>query len=85
MTRPYSAANCNTMDKIIFNIGRQFGSGGKQVAQTVGKMLGIPVYDDELLLKAAQESGLSAEMFKGTDSASWASLKCILLRSLHGL
>ena len=67
MIRPYLAANCNTMDKIIFNIGRQFGSGGKQVAQTVGKMLGIPVYDDELLLKAAQESGLSAEMFKGTD------------------
>ncbi|MGN1212207.1 MAG: AAA family ATPase [Candidatus Cryptobacteroides sp.] len=55
------------MEKIIFNIGRQFGSGGKEVAQTVGRMLGIPVYDDELLLKAAQESGLSKETFKGTD------------------
>lgn len=36
---------------IIFNIGRQFGSGGKSVALAVGKKLGIKVYDNELILK----------------------------------
>ena len=56
------------MDRhIIFNIGRQFGSGGKSVALAIGKKLGINVYDNELILKAASESGLSAELFRRSD------------------
>ena len=41
-------------DKIIINLGRQFGSGGKQVALELGRKLGIPVYDNELITKAAE-------------------------------
>jgi len=56
------------MDKhIIINVGRQFGSGGKSVASSLGKKLGIPVYDNELLIKAAAESGISPELFRRTD------------------
>ena len=56
------------MDKhIIINIGRQFGSGGKQVATALGERLGIAVYDRELLIKAAEKSGLSEALFKQTD------------------
>lgn len=52
---------------IIFNIGRQFGSGGKSVALAIGQRLGISVYDNELILKAASDSGLSAEVFRRSD------------------
>ena len=52
---------------IIITIGRQFGSGGKCVAEALGKKLGIPVYDHELIIKAAQESGFSAEFFEQRD------------------
>jgi len=45
--------------KIIITIGRQFGSGGKCVADALGRKLGIPVYDSELIAKAAQDSGLA--------------------------
>ena len=56
------------MDKhIIINVGRQFGSGGKQVATALGERLGIAVYDRELLIKAAEKSGLSEALFKQTD------------------
>lgn len=55
------------MKKIIITIGRQFGSGGKSVADTLGKRLGIPVYDSELIIKAAQDSGFSAELFVQSD------------------
>ncbi len=56
------------MDKhIIINVGRQFGSGGKSVASSLGKKLGIPVYDNELIIKAAAESGISPELFRRTD------------------
>lgn len=53
--------------KVIINIGRQFGGGGLGVAHELGKRLGIPVYDKELITKAAQESGFSAEFFEQTD------------------
>lgn len=51
----------------IINIGRQFGSGGKGVAEALGRKLGIPVYDSELITKAAEESGISPEFFMGSD------------------
>ena len=61
--------------KIIITIGRQFGSGGLAVAQELGRRLGIPVYDSELITKAAQDSGFSAEFFEKKDEKrGWASL-----------
>ena len=51
--------------KTVINIGRQFGSGGGFVAQAVGRKLGIPVYDNELICKAAEESGYSKSLFEG--------------------
>ena len=53
--------------KIIINIGRQCGGGGLGVASELGKKLGIPVYDSELLQKAAQDSGFSATLFEQSD------------------
>lgn len=51
----------------IINIGRQFGSGGKLVAMRIGEILGIKVYDNELISKAAEESGFSKELFERSD------------------
>ena len=53
------------MTNTIINVGRQFGSGGGYVAQAVGRKLGIPVYDNELISKAAEESGYSRGVFDG--------------------
>ena len=53
--------------RTIINIGRQFGSGGKQVAEAIGRKLGIKVYDSELISEAANESGLSPEFFRRKD------------------
>lgn len=52
---------------MIITIGRQFGSGGKCVADILGEKLGIPVYDNELIRKASQDSGFSAELFVQSD------------------
>lgn len=53
--------------KTIIVIGRQFGSGGKLIAEAIGKRLGIPVYDKELIAKAAEESGFSKDLFTKSD------------------
>lgn len=52
---------------MIINLGRQFGSGGKLVALSLGKKLSIPVYDQELITKAAEESGFSKDLFARSD------------------
>lgn len=54
-------------DHTIINIGRQLGSGGKLVALRIGEILGIKVYDNELISKAAEESGFSRELFERSD------------------
>ena len=54
-------------NRLIINVGRQFGSGGKLVALALGRKLGIPVYDQELITKAAEESGFSKELFAKSD------------------
>ena len=56
-----------TDNHTIINIGRQFGSGGKEVASRIGSMLGIEVYDNELISKAAEQSGFSKELFQRSD------------------
>ena len=58
--------NMNGQNTII-NIGRQFGSGGKLIALRISEILGIPVYDNELISKAADESGFSKELFERSD------------------
>ncbi len=55
------------MGNIIINIGRQFGSGGGFVAKSISSRLGIPYYDNELISKAAEESGFSKDLFNFRD------------------
>ena len=54
-------------DNILISIGRQFGSGGREVAKALSDALGVPVYDNELISKAAEESGFSKDLFLRSD------------------
>ena len=60
--------------KIIYTIGRQFGSGGRKVGRTLAEKLGIPFYDKELLTLAAKDSGLSEALFHNADEKPTSSL-----------
>ena len=42
--------------KVVYTIGRQFGSGGRKVGRTLAERLGIPFYDKEILTLAAKDS-----------------------------
>lgn len=56
------------MDKhTIITIGRQYGSGGREIGQKLAERLGIKCYDNELLSIAAKESGLCQEVFEAHD------------------
>ena len=53
----------------IITIGRQLGSGGREIGQMLAKDLGIKYYDKELLTAAAKESGMAQELFENHDEA----------------
>ncbi len=53
--------------KIIINVGRQVGSGGRIVAKLLADEFGCKLYDRELLYLAAQESGFSKTYFEQND------------------
>ncbi len=55
------------MKKIIINIGRQLGSGGRSIANILAHHYAITAYDRNLIELAAKESGLSQEFFENAD------------------
>ena len=60
--------------KGIICIGRQYGSGGREVGEKLARKLGIPCYDKLLIKKAALESGLSTDFISGNPYADIASI-----------
>ncbi len=50
--------------RFVAAIGRELGSGGKEIGFELSKQLGIKCYDKELLELAAKDSGLCEDIFK---------------------
>lgn len=51
------------MGNYVITIARGFGSKGCDVADRLGEMLGIPVYDRQLLTMASEQSGIDENLF----------------------
>lgn len=55
------------MGNHIYTIGREFGSGGLEIGRLLAERLGVPLYDKELLSKAAKDSGFCQEIIEHHD------------------
>lgn len=55
------------MKPLVITIGRQYASGGKDIATALAQRLGVPCYDKELLAHAARRSNFSQEIFENHD------------------
>jgi len=51
----------------IITIGREFGSGGRDIGRALAKDYDIPYYDNELLTRAAKDSGICEDIFESHD------------------
>ena len=71
------------MKQFVVTIGRQPGSGGKEVAEVLARELGVKVYDKALLQEAAQASGFDASLFEKADESESTSLFGGIF-SIHG-
>lgn len=56
--------------KIAITIGRQFGSGGRELGKKIAERLQIPYYDKELLSKVSEHTGVDKEIVKRNDERS---------------
>lgn len=54
-------------DKIIVTIDREFGSGGHEVGRRLAERLGIKLYDEELISRAAAVTGYHEEYIREND------------------
>lgn len=55
------------MKNVVITIARQYGSGGRTVAQMLAEKLGFHYYDKELLKLASDESGINEDLFRNAD------------------
>ena len=72
----------------VITISRQYGSGGRFIGRKLAEALGIPFYDKELITMAAEESGMSKELFEKADEKAGSSLLYTLSMTsylLHGM
>ena len=69
----------------IITIGRQYGSGGKEIGTKLAQYYNIPFYDKELLKVAAKESGICEEMFENFDEKPTTSFLYSLVMDPYAL
>lgn len=74
------------MSNTIITVGREFGSGGHEIAADLARKLDIPLYDKEILTEAARNSGFSEDAFMAFDETRESSLLYALAtgNSLYG-
>ena len=68
----------------VITIGRQYGSGGRNIGQKLAQALQIPCYDKELLTIAAKESGFSEEILRTMDEKPTGSFLYSLVAGTYG-
>lgn len=61
----------------IIVIGRQFGSGGREIGRLLAKRLSVPYYDKELLSEAARRLGFRHELFEKADERCPSPLRAL--------
>ena len=73
------------MRNLIIAIGRQFGSGGKEIGTKLAEKLNIKCYDSELLTIAAKESGYSEDILQQNDEKPTNSLLYSIVMDTYSL
>ena len=51
----------------VITIGREYGSGGREIGKKLAERLKIPYYDKKILERLAKESGICDEVITAYD------------------
>lgn len=61
-------------NNLLITLGRQFGSGGREVGQILANDLGIAFYDKELIYKTAKKGGFDVNVIENAEEIANNSL-----------
>ncbi len=61
-------------NNLIICLGRQYGSGGREIGMMLAETFGIGYYDKKLITEAAKRSGLADETFERYEERRFGSL-----------
>ena len=56
------------MKQLVITISRQYGSGGRILAKRLSEELEIPFYDKEIIQKVSEQTGLTEQYIRQTES-----------------
>ena len=73
------------MAHTVITVGREYGSGGRLIAQKAAEALGIPFFDRSIINMAAEETGLSADFIRRTEQQKTSSFLYNLYMSTQSL
>lgn len=62
------------MENFVITIARGYGSGGKTIGKEIAEILGVKVYDREILQIASDDSGINEALFHQADEKVSSSL-----------
>ncbi|MBR7095172.1 MAG: cytidylate kinase family protein, partial [Clostridia bacterium] len=69
--------------KILVTVARQYGSGGREIGNRVAELLGIPLYDREIITGAAEAADLHPDVAEKEDERAASSLLYTLAMGAH--
>ena len=55
----------------IISISREYGTGGREIAQKIAQDLGLQLYDRNMLEEIAQEKNIKPEMLESVDERTF--------------
>ncbi len=68
----------------IITIGRQYGSGGREIGSKLAEAYGVNYYDKELLAAASEKSGIAVDVFEKHDEKYISSFLYSLVAGAYG-
>ena len=71
------------MNKVI-TITRQFGSGGREIGKKLAEAYGIPFYDNEIISRAAKDTGFAEAAFERAEDKASNSLLYSIAMGMNG-
>ena len=69
----------------VITIGREYGSGGREVGKKLSEKLGVEFYDKELITVAAKKNGMNEKIFESVDERPTNSLLYSLAMGAYGM
>lgn len=61
-------------NNLVITVGREYGSGGREIGMMLSRAFGIGYYDKKLITEAARRSGLADETFEKYEERKFGSL-----------